>query len=170
MGEKLTLGYEDVQANGETNIYKAIDSYNKAVNRINDYCKEQITNPETQKENIRSVGSNPSNPYDENTTKYTSDNLAKWLGGEYNNVGNSTDSNYEQDWIRIKYLDLPNLVKYYWIPTRYVSEDASKVTFNVMYLAFNRTNFSTIYDVTENLAKESGNSLFVRPIVKIPNV
>src|SRR5699024_8083217 len=90
VGADLTLGYgdntidwedEDIievadldDDNSLTNAEKSIYSYNNAVKTINDYCKEQVKNTNILKENIRSVGSNPSDPYSENTILYTSSN------------------------------------------------------------------------------------------------
>ena len=67
----LTLGANDENAKGTTDTEKALDSYNNAITRINNYCASLITNE--NKVSVRSLGSNPYNPNSENSTKYTTD-------------------------------------------------------------------------------------------------
>lgn len=172
MGNDLTLGYNDTQATGTDNLEKSISSYNNAVKRINDYCKEQVTNPNTKKEDIRSVGSNPSNPYSENTTLYKSSNLASWAEGKYNGVGKSTDKNYEEDLIRMSYHKVANINKEYWMASRVVHEHSNVVYFDVALVysdgAFSMDNLWRVF--SSGNAYYSSPSYGVRPIVRLSNI
>lgn len=162
-GDKLTIG--------GTTANDTITSYNNAVKVINDYCKTVITNPNTPKENIRSFGSDPKNPYNENTTLYTSNNLQSWQSGAYNGKLKSTDYNYEQDWIRMKMLNLTNSIfKYYWTTSRYVDETSSGTDFKMLFFAFNRIASGSMLNVNSSAVQPGSTSQYVRPIVKIPNV
>ncbi len=147
VGADLELGYGDTTINWEdeaviaaadrdgdstlSNLEKSIYSYNNAVKTINDYTKEQVTNSNIPKENIRSVGSNPDNPYSENTTPYTSTNLASWAYGKYNEVGYSPDGNYEQDLIRMSYHGVAGADNSYWLASRFVIAGPGRVDFDV---------------------------------------
>ena len=187
----LTLGYKDntiewkdpsviadLEEIGGTetlpDIKKAIYSYNNAIKTINDYCKEQIKNIETPKENIRSVGSDPQNPYSENSIAYTSDRIENW-NPIYNGVGKSSDDNYKQDVVRMICLGLENIDKEYWLASRIVKEDGTYVNFNVRAVDPGGTinNSYSIWNLwgQGNYAFiGSTNGFGVRPIIKIPNI
>lgn len=111
----------------EKNIYK----YSEAVKTINDYAKEQVKNTSIKKENIRSVGSNPSNIYSENTTLYTSKKLEHWASGKYNGILKGTDENYEEDLIRMSYYGIASVSKRYWFPSRLVQVSSEEIIFSV---------------------------------------
>ena len=64
LGSSLTLGPNDKNALGSTNIEKAVYSYNNAITRINTYAANLVTN--TNKISVRNVGSNPNNPFTDN--------------------------------------------------------------------------------------------------------
>ena len=70
----LKLGYDDIEAKGNDKFEKAVYSYNNAIKRINDYCKSLYADDKNVE--VRSVGSDPKNPYNENSTLYT-DNFLK---------------------------------------------------------------------------------------------
>lgn len=112
----LTLGYDDKKAQGETNEEKAIYSYNNAIERINKYCETLITNPSAI--SVRSVGSNPSDKFTENTKLHTSSNLASWHNGKYNGMLNSGDTNYSQDFMRMICNDSAHIGETYWLSSR----------------------------------------------------
>ena len=112
----LTLGAYDANAEGTTDTEKALNSYNNAITRINDYCASLITNE--NKESVRSLGSNPDNPYSENTTKYTSDSdMFKNYYTQY--TIESGDFNYKSDYYRLIALDkIPLFSKVCWLASR----------------------------------------------------
>ena len=97
----LKLGSEDTEAKGNNDFEKAVYSYNNAIKRINDYCKSLYKDDKNVE--VRSVGSNPENPYSENSTMYTDDFLKNYqlnYDGKSVNVNGilkSKDKNYMSD-------------------------------------------------------------------------
>lgn len=186
IGANLNLGYGDTTIDWEDediivaadmdknetleNIEKAIYSYNHAIETINNYCKEQVTNNDIPKENIRSVGSNPSFPYKDDAPLYTSENLVSYP--TYNGVAKGSDNNYEQDLIRMSYFGVANINNSYWLASRLIEDTSTSVCFDMMYVY----NFGDFYmdilwyinpgDIPRGLNLSYG----VRPIIKIPNV
>ena len=192
VGADLTLGYgdntidwedEDIievadldDDNSLTNAEKSIYSYNNAVKTINDYCKEQVKNTNILKENIRSVGSNPSDPYSENTILYTSSNLETLADGVFNGVLKGEDTNSDQDFIKMIYLGIVETNDVYWLPSRLIGDNSKRVSFNIRNVGGNGNlsgNF-TIFDVSvlndNDVASGLSPSCGVRPVIKIPNV
>lgn len=110
---------------GADNIDEAITSYNEAIKKVNQYCKEQINN--RNKISVRSAGSNPENPLKENTIKYT----LKW-SKNYDNRGKSPDNNWEQDMIRMTYWGVIKTedAKQYWLASRGSYEDGMNTMFD----------------------------------------
>ncbi len=186
----LTLGYTDSTVDWEdeavkaeanldgdeslSNVEKAIYSYNHAIETINDYVKEQVTtlNIGIDEENVRSVGSNPSAPYSENTTMYTSSRLESWYS-TYNGVGKSGDANYEQDLIRMSYYGVADINDSYWLASRFVGESSGRVYFYVGTVNSNGNYGSDHlwYVVSSSNAyggpNSSKGSYSVRPVIKV---
>ena len=141
----LTLGANDEQAQGETDLEKAIYSYNNAITRLNNYCASLITNE--NKISVRSAGSNPNDPLNENNTLYKSENLRIWMDGEYNELGKSEDENYIQDSIRLSFFNCDDyIVEGYWLASRIIDEDSNsnEVSFeiaNIYYSSARKTIF-----------------------------
>lgn len=118
MGD-LTLGANDEQAQGSTNLEKAIYSYNNAIERLNNYCESLVTNP--NKISVRSIGSNPDNFKNENNNPYRSEFL---VGTEYNGIGKSKDMNFEKDYACLLYNDCIVSDKTYWLASRYMNRSS----------------------------------------------
>ena len=107
-----------------TDGYGIIDSYNHAIERINNYTANLVTN--TNKISVRSVGSNPSNPNYRNTEKYTSDHLAT-----LNVIAERGDNNLEKDFVRMAYWGVLSTGSRYWLASRHIYADSDSVFFNV---------------------------------------
>ena len=129
---RLGYGYGngDPNANGSTEIEKAQDSYNNAVERLNNYCKTIVTNV-TSTDNVRCVGTQFNQA--ETTEKYSSSFLANnpvGSAGTYNNVGLVGDMNAEQDIVRMSYYNVAygNLIGGYWLASRFI-DDLDNLTF-----------------------------------------
>lgn len=97
----LTLGCTDEKTQGDTDLEKAMYSYNNAITRLNDYCESLVANP--NKISVRCAGSNPIDSLDNDATMYASDELEQWADGKYNNVMKGSDTNCEQDVVRMGY-------------------------------------------------------------------
>lgn len=169
--DSLSLGYGDMQAIGQDNSEKSIYSYNNAISKLNNYCAEKVTN--SNKISVRSIGSNPNNPTVENNTLYESDNLVNWVGGAYNKIGKSGDTNYEQDFIRMSFHKELNIGTEYWLASRLVFEYPSFSSFFVRYIDYDGMLIgggnAGLWTVYENNVTENSNMYGVRPIVKLPS-
>ena len=144
----LTLGSGDENATNERNesnenLGKAINSYNNVVARINNYCKSLVTNTTAQA--VRSVGSRPNvfatnGTIPDTTATYTSERLEQW-NTNYKNVGLKSDSNAEQDVIRMSFYS-NNSEPYvytqnkYWLASRYVREKSSSAYFSARIVSY----------------------------------
>ena len=173
----ITLGEHDPQAIGENNLEKAIDSYNNALKRINDYTVGLVTN--SNKINVRNTGSNPTNPTYDTNQYYSSDKLEQW-NSSYNGRGKLGDINCEQDFVRMIYWGVQNANGNYWLSSRVSdvfstftgdgSELLSKdVGFSVRYISdvnnMELQNLWNVYNTGE--AHSTGASYGVRPVVKV---
>ena len=172
----ITLGKDDPQACGADNIEKAIDSYNNALTRINNYTAGLVTN--TNKLRVRNAGSNPTNPTEETNQYYSSDELKQW-NEAYNGRGKLGDTNYEQDFVRICYWGAQETDKSYWMSSRISNitvthhSDGSlptrDITFAVQYMSgapnVEIETLWSVYDTGE--VYTNSNTYGVRPIVKV---
>ena len=156
---------------GAENIQDAISSYNSAIYKINEYCnnlKEPGKFPSSTR--VRSVGSDPENPLAENTSKYSSNNLSNLLSGAYQNIGYSSDQNYEKDLIRMTCFGVTSISQNYWLASRDVSDSPDRCSFNMICIADVGIFFTTnLWDVSESGAIPNTASFGVRPVVKLPS-
>ena len=178
VGENLELGYNDETAQtpgdvdkdgtANTKLDKAIHSYNNAVKTINDYCKNLTGLPTNI--GVRSVGTNPSNPYAENTTPYESEDLRNW-DKKYNKLGFSSDANYEEDIIRMSYHKTAKINKQYWLASRFVYSGPRNVNFAVKCVQSD-DYFSSwwLWTVYSGGADVREIWFGVRPIIKVSNI
>lgn len=175
----LTLGSKDTTATNVTNdsnenVGKAINSYNNAYTRINNYCKSLVTNTTAQK--VRSVGSKPDFSTTDTTATYSSTNLSTWASRAYNNVGKTWDANAESDVVRMSYYDLADSQfgyaksnADYWLASRVVYEYSSNVYFNVRIVnsAGNAADGDYLWRVNSSGASSYHPSCAVRPVVRV---
>lgn len=168
----LILGEGDTEAQGSTNLEKAIYSYNNAITRLNNYCASLITNE--NKISVRSVGSSPDNPSSENSTLYSSDNIKNWAP-EYNGVGKSGDMNFEQDFIRISYYNVSSAETLYYMASRQIEDlnSLGTVGFNICTIGVEggiNANSFLWYVGSNGASSISVTSKGVRPVVKLSNI
>jgi len=167
--ESISLGGGDIEAKGETNLEKAIYSYNNAIKRLNDYATSKITNE--NKISVRSVGSNPNSPNNDNSKMYSSDTIEEW-NADYNGVGKKGDIRAEQDVVRMSYHNgVIAIGTEYWLASRRVDEYSRFIYFNVRYV---NTSGMTISGDDLWFMNDRGEphnyddlSRAVRPVVKI---
>lgn len=182
----LTLGENDNEW-GPDEFYETCDyqlaySYNNAINRLNKYCEDQITN--TNKLRVRCVGSNPVNPLSENDEKLTEEFVDSDTTPEPYKLNGKLklgDSNYEEDIVRMYYWGIQNSNTDYWIASRSVeigrntSSGAatlslrkynSKDSYNKIQLNLTRF-FYSLAKATYGTSPQSDFTNGVRPIVKI---
>ena len=186
----LTLGYEDEMTQGNNNWEKAVYSYNHAIERLNSYSEKLITN--SNKNSVRSAGSNPSNPNYKNTLKHTSELLENWdgmLGSsgpkiQVNSLIDCGENNYEQDLVRMSYWGISeaeNNIQYF-MASRFINTlqlecnyaistvqenggDLGQQDLLAIYLAHTDDSGSSY----EDSADARNSTCAVRPIVKINN-
>lgn len=141
-----TLGMNDPNATGNTDIEKAINSYNNAVERLNTYCRTTLGD-----NTARSVGSKPNTPDTDTTETYSSTNTEIW-NTDYNNVGKVGDNNAEQDFVRMLYHGISQVKNSdgnatdYWLASRYVYESRA-VYFDIWRTMEQNASGHYIWDV-----------------------
>lgn len=178
-GEKIHLGkYDESISEDITDAdERRLMSYNNAFERLNEYCKSIVTNP--NKERVRSFGTNPEDPYTDEPSKYYSDMLEQ-LNKELNGKIKGTDNNSLNDYTR-KFFCGIEWDKECWTATRsieYYSSDkyGSCIRFAIGY---NNTNYngychksimcisSSEYGVPGDDLYYDSNWKYVLPVVKI---
>ena len=185
----LALGATDEEAinnatstdgNGTVeDIEKAIYSYNNAIDRINNYCKDLI---KIGNLGVRSVGSKPSDPSYKNSNLYAIKDLDKWTDknawNNYGKFGEGADNNSDKDYTKMVTLGIEKSgdTKAYWLASRIAGEywfDSSSsgfVTFNVWYMdASGRRTNNYLWSVDSGGGTIANDlACAVRPVVKLP--
>ena len=197
MVETLTLGRGDesaqtpgdIDSDGTANsdIDKAIYSFENSVNRLNSYCEGLI---KIKNNGVRSVGSNPSDKSYVNTA-HTEDtvvtHLAEWTDegrtawNKYKLLAGTTDTNSDTDYNKMNTLGIrvannsEGTATSYWLASRDVYErwDTSSsygnVNFDVRYMntSGNRNN-NNLWNVNSNGSTNTNNPAYaVRPVASI---
>ena len=123
---KNTMGNLALGAADEEPIEKAIDSYNNAIDIINNYCKDLI---KIGNLGVRSVGSKPSDPSYKNTSKpYAIEHLDEWRDQNawttYGVLGEGADGNSNEDYTKMYTLGIETSgdTNPYWLASRSVNE------------------------------------------------
>lgn len=178
----LNIGIDDAEAKGNNDFEKAVYSYNNAIDRINNYTASLVTNP--NKISVRSVGSDPSNPNNRNTAKYTSEKLASWncqYGGTYNytigkyeggipvtinGVMEVGENNCDRDLVRISTLGISSTDTTYWFASRFVNDRTDEIMFGVNNLNLSHAFYGIAFYSRGGIYAGSC-TYAVRPIVKI---
>ena len=197
MGETLTLGRGDESAQtpgdidsdgtANSNVDKAIYSFENSVNRLNSYCEGLI---KIKNNGVRSVGSNPSDKSYVNTA-HTEDSLvthlAEWTDAgrtawnKYKLLAGTTDTNSDTDYNKMNTLGIKvannseGTATNYWLASRFVieawntSSSYGSVYFRVRYMnASGNRNGSNLWDVYSRGSTNTYNPAYaVRPVVKL---
>ena len=177
---KYTLGSGDPNATGSTALEKAMNSYENAVSRLNNYCKTIVTNV-TSADNVRSIGTQFNQT--DTTAKYSStflENNPTGSEGTYNEVGLVGDMNGEQDVVRMSYYSSggtgSGYEKYgyaqtglcYWLASRYVYEYSSSVDFYVRGVGGGIAGGSgSLWGVNSDYAYGDYSTCGVRPVARV---
>lgn len=162
----VALGAGDEKATGTTSAEKAMNSYNNAIHRLNEYATSVVTN--SNKISVRCVGSNPNNPNSENTSKYISD-----LNPVYNGVGKREDLNAEQDLVRMAYWGVIDLQAYeqkysYWLASRWAGASSSSAEFDVLSMFSKEPDYEELLIIrSDGRTGGRSRSNLIRPVVKI---
>ena len=186
------IGYDDPNATGNNNFEKTVNSYNNAIERLNEYCAS-LYEGDSNIISVRSVGSDPTNLNNENKTLYTSERISK---SEYNCNGEkvridkllkNADNNWESDLNKMAQLGImqanseDNTVSNatYWFASRGIEEDDYYTCFSLLFCN-ERNELETFSIISAHEAYESGSSKneasvwvdygtikAVRPVVKI---
>ena len=117
----FTLGVNDTEATNDTNesdeaVGKCINSYNNAIERINNYCKSLITNPTAKQ--VRNFGTKPDFS-DDTSEMFYSNRTIDWHSS-YNGILKIYDFNSEQDLLRANYYDVSCTGEDYWVSERWI--------------------------------------------------
>ena len=165
MGESgnATSDYPDVE-----NLKKSIENYNKAIEKINDKCKEVVTNPNKVK--VRSVGAE----IDNTNNKFTYDKVTEWANEQqflssYNGRGKEGDTYYEDDLVRMSYYDVLRSSNNYWFASRSIDSTTNDyVGFHVAW-AGDKDNIAetNIWWIAPDMVCSEDRTYGVRPVVTI---
>ena len=170
----LTLGEADTQATGSTSLERAIDSYNNAITRINQYCKDQISDDIATDSKIRSVGvSTDTAGYlrESNIPGYTV-GTDTWFKN-YDNLIKLGGYNYEQDIVRMAYHNSGGNGEEFWVASRWTDFVQSFGRYSVAYAGgmnslIVATDFTGLFLIDEDEARSNTNLTYgVRPIIKV---
>lgn len=97
----IELGVTSVK--NDEKFEKVINDYNNYVRILNDECQKVVTNP--NKIRVRSVGTNPYNPFVDSSSMYSSDNLSNLYDGKYNGkIRGSNAKDAQEDIARMEYV------------------------------------------------------------------
>ena len=165
---ELTLGSGDTSVTATTDIDgneeinddgdKAILSYNNAITRINNYCKEVMN-----LENVRSVGGT-----DNSAPAYHSTNYDSW-GEDITVDVASGDNQYELDFVKLSYFGKLETTESYWLASRIVHESEDYVNFIVCHVHTIGFGSNVIWSLSSEGDVGGGNPDFgVRPVVINP--
>ena len=154
---------EDLDGNGVIGNRKdlAIASYNKAVENINNFCKEIVTVKD--KESVRSIGAS-----EDKSGDYNSENLKLWFGDI---TLKEEDEYWEEDFIKLTYWNIANTGNYYWIASRSILEHADTIglcPWGVDSSGELAANASTLYFNNKGDFLISNTDRPVRPVVVNP--
>ena len=181
----------DIDENGIPNedIDKAIYSYNNAIDRINNYCKEQVDDSLATDENVRSVGAAVDPRPNLNGDNAYNGIPSEWETSKYNGKIKTSDTAGEEDYLRMMYFEklnsknIANIGERYFIASRYNSTDRREdgtdvVEFwirSVIIESNNSFGGGKVLDIEENTTYPNQNSGIVaekavRPIIKVSGV
>ena len=178
-----TIGFEDEAAldslDVEDRLTCAIWSYNHAVDSLNAYAAEIVTNDTAQR--VRSIGTEFG--VTDTSTKYSSIFLennpsGQSCEGEFDGVGVVGDLNLEQDVVRLSFFghdpEYPGAIGIegdFYMASRFVREDSSSVGFNLYWVSdtgYIWDDCGVIWGVNEEQTYEYNESARVRPVVRVP--
>lgn len=147
---ETVLSEADLDEDGElSKDEKKIYSYNNAIYNLNKKC-ESLVSDKSKVESIRCIGSNPINPYSENTTMFSKTNIPNYVSSGnkkfdyYDLKLKSADNNRESDCDRLGKLTGFNSInkEKYWLASRGISADEEKVKIGL----FERGSFTSVSD------------------------
>ena len=169
-GDETAQTPGDVDVNGTPNesIDKAIYSYNNAIERINNYCKEQVDDSLATDENVRSVGAaTDPRPNLEGNNSYNG-LPTEWSTSTYNGKGKAGDTAYEQDFVRMLYHKAANVDEEYWVASRNVGANSTGVNFYVAsVISGGFFGGNHLWFVSSSNTNYNSPSRAVRPIITV---
>lgn len=168
----LRLGYSEGAADTMQRLEEAIASYNNAIDTINNYAKEQITDELATDENVRSVGAATDPRQNLEGNNAYRGIPAEWSTSTYNGRGKAGDTSYEQDLVRISYHEVVDGGTTYWIASRAISSNSNNFYFSVVVVDSDRNlGGNYLWYVRSSGGAYGYDYLWaVRPIIKVSGV
>ncbi len=168
-GDETAQTPGDVDGNGtpNENIDKAIYSYNNAITRINNYCKNLDGLPTNI--GVRSVGAATDPiPNLEGNNAYNGI-PGEWSTNTYNGKGKIGDESWTEDLLRISYFDKNAMIdSEYWVASRIVGAHSSYVYFTVANVSSDGLfNGDSLWNVYSSNTNYNSPSRAVRPIITV---
>lgn len=159
VGDELRLGKNDT-SDYLKSIKSCIKSYNEAISEINNGCSSIVKN--SNKIKVRSTGSDPVNPDNENFEIVEEYNGEKIRGA---------DENYKKDVLRLSYYGILNTSnnKSYWLASRNVRKGSySGNVYGVWCVVNGQYDIGGLLtDRPSNMYDAWSKSYAIRPIVKV---
>ena len=115
--ESITMGGSDFTS--------LMNSYNNSISIINAVAETKYNN-ELYSSGARSVGTVPDNPNYDAAGMFSTP-----FGGSYSGQLKDSDENYLTDWNQMNSLNIYNIEKNYWIPSRYAGGSDTNSGFNL---------------------------------------
>ena len=167
-GDETAQTPGDIDGNGTPNesIDKAIYSYNNAITRINDYCKNLEGLPTNI--GVRSVGTaTDPRPNLEGSNAYNGIPSEWSTSATYNGKGKAGDTAYEQDLVRMGYHGVADVDEEYWVASRNVGSGSGSVYFYVACVNSDGLFNNNLWYVYSSSASDDSPSRAVRPIITV---
>ena len=128
--EDVTLGYKDPTVTGSTNFEKSKNSYNNAIENLNNMAMKYLNT--TYASDARCVGSVPDNKNLE--ADYYTSNSDSYISS-YNGIFKGGDSNLRLDSDQMNSLGIRNINKSYWLASRYFGYGAISGQLDIHYIS-----------------------------------
>ena len=173
--QRLTLGaYNNSNAVGDTDVEKAINSYNSAITDINEYIKKDTTTFEGNAityytsdgttNGVRSVGAGVDPRNLETEGDYY--NLSE-IGSVHSGKIKKEDNSYEQDLVRMLYYNCWSVdYELYWVASREIRETEEGIEAGLFVPYHDDAGFNPLFG--ENMTYGTQKRHYVRPIITIP--
>ena len=158
---ELGNGTGSFQANNTTYFNTAMNSYNNAIETLNDATAPY--NNSTYSSRARCVGSDPSNPTSDSPGYFTS---SYSYMASYNGQFKNQDTHYETDYNQMGTLGIREINGIYWLASRYVGESSIGSLLSMRYVnaSGNLCNDSLCYVGSSGRTNSHSDTYGLRPV------
>ena len=158
--EDVTLGYGDTTVTGSDNFTRAMNSYNNAIKTLNDATSKYLNT--TYATSVRCVGSVPNDPYYDEAGMYNefTGNLSS-----YNGQFKDSDDYLATDYSQMRVLNIWNIGKIYWLPSRYTNNIANtRILLRMKYAYGSSYEDNELCTISETNRTGASSTMPLRPV------